>query len=140
MTLVRLDKATNLLADASCPDNNYTAAFLDGTQPTNTCDAAGNDQRNIFQKLFGIGHEPQGSPQQPPPPGAPAPGTQTQQQQRQLQPTPGVPATQQQAEQEQQQPPSQQQEGKKPGFFGRIFGHKPKQDQQQQQPQDNPQQ
>ena len=31
---VTLDKETNLLADASCP-NDYTAAFLAGTAPTN---------------------------------------------------------------------------------------------------------
>jgi penicillin-binding protein 1B len=34
---VNLDKATNLLADASCPDH-YTASFLEGTQPKDTCD------------------------------------------------------------------------------------------------------
>jgi penicillin-binding protein 1B len=55
--LVTLDKATNLLADASCPDD-YTAAFLDGTAPTDTCDHKGldgQDHRNIFQKIFGMG-------------------------------------------------------------------------------------
>lgn len=51
--LVTLDKATNLLADATCPDD-YTAAFLDGTVPIETCDHAG-DHRNILQKIFGIG-------------------------------------------------------------------------------------
>ena len=35
--IVTLDKNTNLLADAACPDD-YTAAFLDGTAPTDTCD------------------------------------------------------------------------------------------------------
>jgi len=52
-----LDKATNLLADGSCPDD-YTAAFLDGTAPTDTCDhkgMGGDDHRNIFQKIFGLG-------------------------------------------------------------------------------------
>ena len=54
--LVTLDKVTNLLADASCPDD-YTAAFLDGTAPTDTCDHKGleGDHRNIFQKIFGLG-------------------------------------------------------------------------------------
>jgi penicillin-binding protein 1B len=51
--LVRLDKATNLLADEGCPDD-YDAAFLMGTAPTLTCDHPA-DRRNIFQKLFGIG-------------------------------------------------------------------------------------
>ncbi|MGC9223638.1 MAG: PBP1A family penicillin-binding protein [Terracidiphilus sp.] len=52
-----LDKATNLLADSACPDD-YTAAFLDGTAPTDTCDhkgLGGDDHRNIFQKIFGLG-------------------------------------------------------------------------------------
>ncbi len=50
--LVALDKGTNLLADASCPDD-YTAAFLDGTAPTNTCSHPHG--RNIFQKILGLG-------------------------------------------------------------------------------------
>jgi len=54
---VRIDKATNLLANDSCPDS-YTASFLDGTAPTDTCDHANGDQRNLFQKLFGIGEKP----------------------------------------------------------------------------------
>jgi penicillin-binding protein 1B len=55
--LVTLDKVTNLLADGSCPED-YTAAFLDGTAPTDTCDHKGldgQDHRNIFQKIFGLG-------------------------------------------------------------------------------------
>ncbi len=55
--VVTLDKNTNLLVDAACPDD-YTAAFLDGTAPTETCDhkgLSGDDHRNIFQKIFGIG-------------------------------------------------------------------------------------
>ncbi len=54
---VQLDRSTNLLADATCPDD-YTAAFLDGTQPTDTCDHSMNDQRNLFQKIFGLGQRP----------------------------------------------------------------------------------
>jgi penicillin-binding protein 1B len=58
--LVTLDKATNLLADGSCPDD-YTSAFLDGTAPTDSCDhkgLGGDDHRNIFQKIFGLGNKP----------------------------------------------------------------------------------
>ncbi len=51
--VVSLDKATNLLSDAACPDS-YDAAFLDGTAPTDPCDHP-PDHRNIFQKIFGIG-------------------------------------------------------------------------------------
>jgi penicillin-binding protein 1B len=55
--IVSLDKVTNLLADAACPED-YNAAFLDGTAPTDTCDHKGlgaEDHRNIFQKIFGLG-------------------------------------------------------------------------------------
>ena len=51
--IVTLDKNTNLLADTACPDD-YTAAFLDGTAPTDTCDHP-EDHRNILQKIFGLG-------------------------------------------------------------------------------------
>ncbi|MGB6191319.1 MAG: PBP1A family penicillin-binding protein [Terracidiphilus sp.] len=54
--VVSLDKATNLLSDAACPDT-YDAAFLDGTAPTDTCDHP-PDHRNIFQKIFGLGGKP----------------------------------------------------------------------------------
>ena len=131
VSLVRLDKTTNLLADASCPDDNYTAAFLDGTQPVNTCDAPGNEQRNIFQKIFGIGHDPQGAQQQQqqtlPSTGAQVQSPQGAQPQTQAQPAPPA-AT---GAEPPAQPPADE---KKPGFFGRIFGHKPKQDQPQPQP------
>jgi penicillin-binding protein 1B len=54
--VVNLDKTTNLLADGACPDD-YTAAFLEGTAPTDTCDHP-PDHRNIFQKMFGLGAKP----------------------------------------------------------------------------------
>jgi penicillin-binding protein 1B len=53
--IVSIDKATNLLAAPSCPDD-YDAAFLDGTAPTETCDhPPSQDHRNFLQKLFGVG-------------------------------------------------------------------------------------
>jgi penicillin-binding protein 1B len=51
--VVKIDKATNLLSDVSCPDA-YDAAFLPGTEPTETCDHPA-DHRNLLQKIFGIG-------------------------------------------------------------------------------------
>ena len=57
--IVSIDKATNLLADAACPED-YSAAFLDGTAPTDTCDhrgLGGDEHRNIFQKIFGLGKQ-----------------------------------------------------------------------------------
>ena len=54
--IVSLDKTTNLLADETCTDD-YSAAFLDGTAPTDTCDHP-PDKRNLFQKIFGLGNKP----------------------------------------------------------------------------------
>lgn len=106
ITEVTLDKTTNLIADASCPDD-YTAAFLDGTQPTGTCDHPNGDQRNIFQKMFGLGGN-QSAPPIPPPPAnvvQPKPPSGTN-------PTSGANDEQNQAGPKK----------KKKGFFGKIFG------------------
>ena len=48
-----IDKASNLLSDATCPDS-FEAAFLAGTAPTETCDHPA-EHRNLLQKLFGLG-------------------------------------------------------------------------------------
>jgi penicillin-binding protein 1B len=53
VNMVSIDKATNLLSDAACPDG-VEVAFLDGTAPTDTCDHP-PDHRNILQKIFGLG-------------------------------------------------------------------------------------
>ena len=123
---VRLDKATNLLADAACPDDYY-AAFLEGTQPTDTCDHANGDQRNLFQRIFGLGEKPATPPQ--------VPVTQTAPQPAQPAPAPSPTVA--------QNPPVQQpqQTKKKRGFFARLFGKKDddaNQQQQQSAPQPNP--
>jgi penicillin-binding protein 1B len=47
---VTLDKTTNLLSNASCPEA-YNSAFVEGSEPKDTCDHA--DQRNVLQKIFG---------------------------------------------------------------------------------------
>jgi penicillin-binding protein 1B len=51
--LVKIDKTTNLLSDAACPDG-VDVAFLNGTAPTDTCDHP-PDHRNFLQKIFGLG-------------------------------------------------------------------------------------
>jgi penicillin-binding protein 1B len=53
VTIVNIDKVSNLLADAACPDD-APIAFLDGTAPTDTCDHP-PDKRNLLQKIFGLG-------------------------------------------------------------------------------------
>ena len=124
--LMKLDKNTNLLADPTCPEDYY-AAFLDGTAPTNTCSHPNEDQRNFFQKLFGLGAPPQ---QQLPPRSGPTvlPPGQPQQ--------PGAPGAQNAQNGDQEKP-----KAKKRGFLSRLFGGGKKDDQQQQdqQPQQSPQ-
>lgn len=48
---VQLDKATNRLATPSCPDD-YTIAFVAGTEPHDTCDQPGGIQ-GFFSRIFG---------------------------------------------------------------------------------------
>lgn len=104
VTEVSLDKNTNLIADATCPED-YTAAFLDGTQPTGTCDHPNADQRNIFQKMFGLG-----GPSNAPPisPAAPA---------NVVQPAPPSGSNSGQGSNQ-----NGQAKKKKKGFFGKVFG------------------
>ncbi len=52
VSTVRLDKNTNLPADASCP-NDYTAAFLNGTAPQGTCSRMSESPQSLIQKIFG---------------------------------------------------------------------------------------
>ena len=70
-TVTRIDKATNLLADATCPDNSFYVAFLDGTAPQNTCSQMSESPQNFIQKIFGIGGHKSRTlmqPRQPPQP------------------------------------------------------------------------
>ena len=48
---VQLDKITNRLATPSCPDD-YTIAFVAGTEPHDTCDQTGGVQ-GFFSRIFG---------------------------------------------------------------------------------------
>jgi penicillin-binding protein 1B len=50
---VQLDKATNRLATPTCPDD-YTAAFVAGTEPRETCDQPGA-VAGFFNRIFGGG-------------------------------------------------------------------------------------
>jgi len=61
---VQLDKATNRLATPSCPET-YVAAFVDGTEPRDTCDQA-TGVAGVFQHIFGLGQKAL----PPPPPGS----------------------------------------------------------------------
>ncbi len=112
---VTLDKVTNRLATPSCPQD-YTVAFLAGTEPKDTCEQGFGDHRGILTKIFGLGS----------PPVAPPPSN-----------TNGVvsPATGgDPAQTEAGQPVAANQPApakKKRGFFSRLFGKGDAADQQQ---------
>jgi penicillin-binding protein 1B len=103
---VTLDKLTNRLATSTCPQD-YTVAFIAGTEPKETCDEAFIDHRGTFSKILGLGAPPVA----PPPPttngavAAVSSGTTPEQA------TDGQPAAG-------DQPPAK----KKKGFFSRLFG------------------
>ena len=76
---VQLDKITNRLATPSCPDD-YTIAFVAGTEPRETCDQSGGKQ-GAYSPMFGGNSE-----KALPPPangnGQPAAGTQSEEEEK----------------------------------------------------------
>lgn len=101
---ITLDKSTNEIATPACPDD-YTTAFIDGTQPTQTCEQTATGQTshgNFFQRMLGM--EPKPAP--------PASNNNGNTGQAQTQ----APAQNTGA------PPQTQQPDKKKGFWGRLFG------------------
>jgi penicillin-binding protein 1B len=99
-----LDKGTNQIATPACPDD-YTTAFIDGTQPTQTCEQTAHG--NVFQRIFGIEPKPT-----PTPPASNVGSGNPVSSPRQ------VPVAPQNASQSQ----DQEKDKKKKGFWGRIFG------------------
>ena len=98
---VKLDKVTNRLATPTCPDD-YIAAFLAGTEPTDTCDhAAASQQQGFFSRILGLGPKPS------PPPAVSNTG----------QVQPGQDSVPQQASAQPEAAPK-----KKKGFLGKIVG------------------
>lgn len=55
VNVYRIDKATNQLADQTCPGSSFSVAFLEGTQPQNTCSHMGDNGQTLMDKLFGTG-------------------------------------------------------------------------------------
>jgi len=102
-----LDKVTNRIATPSCPED-YTVAFIAGTEPKETCDQASGDHRGFFTKIFGLGSPPVAAP--PPTTNGPmtaAPGSPA-----------APPGSNGQVIQSEQNRPKK----KKHGFFSRLFG------------------
>jgi penicillin-binding protein 1B len=50
VVMVKLDKATNLVSNSTCPDS-YEAAFIEGTEPKETCDHTPVEQRNVSRVI-----------------------------------------------------------------------------------------
>ena len=75
--LVRIDRASNLPADDSCPSDTFEAAFLMGTVPQSTCSRMGMDVQTLGNQLYGpdVGNGesaiPVPAPAQAPRPGQP---------------------------------------------------------------------
>jgi penicillin-binding protein 1B len=99
---VQLDKTTNLLATPTCP-LTYTAMFIAGTEPNQTCDQRGGI-KGAFSRIFGMGTD-----KALPPPAAP-PGSSAQQDQSNA-------AVDAAARGDMATDPK-----KKKGFFGKIAG------------------
>jgi penicillin-binding protein 1B len=122
VTTARIDKASSLLVDSTCPNNSFYVAFLDGTAPVNTCSQMGENPQNFIQKIFGIGGNKSSPPETTPP--QPATGAPIVRQAPNTPPDGNAPDTTQQPEQK-----------KKRNIFQKIFGggkDKDKQDKQQQ--------
>ena len=104
---VQLDKVTNRLATPACPED-YTVAFISGTEPKETCEQASGDHRGFFTKILGLGA---------PGTAAPPPNTNGPVSSAAGDPQGQAPADGGAAQTQPQKPK------KKKGFFLRFFGH-----------------
>ena len=105
---VRLDKTTNRLATPSCPED-YTVAFIAGTEPRDTCDQTPGEHQGVLGKIFGWVN-----PKSPTQTAAPAPAGQP------YHPVPQPPQNGATVQAATPQPPPK--EEKKKGFFGKLAG------------------
>jgi penicillin-binding protein 1B len=49
---LRIDRATDLVADQTCPSDSIYLAFLIGTAPQSTCSHMGEDMQSLGQRIF----------------------------------------------------------------------------------------
>jgi penicillin-binding protein 1B len=52
--VLRIDRATDLIADDTCPSDTFSAAFLVGTAPQNTCSHMGESSQSLGSRIFGF--------------------------------------------------------------------------------------
>jgi penicillin-binding protein 1B len=106
---VQLDKLTNRLATPTCPDD-YTAAFVVGTEPRDTCEQQAGVS-GVFSRIFGGGSKP--LPPVPPTTNGPV-GQNTN--------NPAAASQIQTNQAQNTQDPNNPDSRKKKGFFGKIAG------------------
>jgi len=65
--VLRIDRATDLVADATCPSDSISLAFLVGTAPNGSCSHMNEDPQSLGSRIFGFfdGQRPS-SPSNPP--------------------------------------------------------------------------
>ena len=70
---LRIDRATDLPADSTCPSDSMMLAFLTGTAPQGTCSQMGEDSQTLGDRLFHPETVPNGpgNPNNPSAPGNP---------------------------------------------------------------------
>jgi penicillin-binding protein 1B len=59
--LLRIDRASDLIADDSCPNDSISIAFLLGTAPATTCSHMGENSQSLSNQLY----NPDGTPSTP---------------------------------------------------------------------------
>jgi penicillin-binding protein 1B len=52
--VLRIDRATDLIADDSCPSDSFSAAFLIGAAPESTCSHMGENSQSLGSRIFGF--------------------------------------------------------------------------------------
>ena len=69
---LRINRATNLPVDESCPGDSYEAAFLVGTAPQGTCSRMGQDTSTLGNSMMNPSGAPPGDASTPEPDAQPA--------------------------------------------------------------------
>jgi penicillin-binding protein 1B len=65
--VLRIDRMTDLIADDSCPNDSFSAAFLIGAAPQGTCSHMGEDSQSLGSRLFGLFTGKSAAPVEPTP-------------------------------------------------------------------------
>jgi penicillin-binding protein 1B len=64
--VLRIDRTTDLIADDSCPNDTFSAAFLVGAAPQSTCSHMGEDSQSLGSRIFGFFTGKSATPSAPP--------------------------------------------------------------------------